>query len=291
MKKSWLVGFLFLATSLCYGVAEAFQAGDSFIISSMSRDIDPDMCLETWIAYRQEAELFADRIGSARTTLINPNEQAIVSSAPASPAFVFNVGHSVGDSRFISECDSLSLPATVLPFSDLLFADGCSTLCSTDADTFSTRAKATVGFCDLANPINDPCLQKTLLIERFFLEGLVQGMTVGDAFQWALLENPECQGIFLMAGDSTIKIYIPPAECGSRATEYFHTVQDWPTDGTWCKFGSSEGAPSFPEKGGTSSWTCAESEGGTSVQCSASRGVGKGILSYMPVILSAGKKK
>ena len=287
--KSVFCVFFFLATSFCYGVAEAFQTGDSFIISSTSRDIDPDMCLEGWIAYRQEAELFADRIGSARTTLINPSEQTIVSSAPVNSAFVFNVGHSAGPRKFIAECDGSALLATVLPMSDMLFASGCDTLCSTDVGTFSTRAKATVGFCDLANPINDPCLQKTLPLERSFLEGLVQGMTVGDAFQGALLENPECQGVFLMAGGPTVKLYAPPAECGSRATEYFHTATDWPTGSGWCKFGSSEGA-SFPNKGETSSWTCAESEGGTSVQCPASRGVGKSVLSYMPVILSAGKK-
>lgn len=287
-----LLFFIFM--TLSYGVAVSAEAGNSYIISAIAPDPNTAECSELWWPFKEKAEIFADRIGSPKTVLIGPNEQTILSSVPQGEmSFVFNIGHSAGPEKFISTCDMTRIPATALPTSKILFAFGCSTMDETGPGTFSSTAEATVGFSDLPSPLCYDCLQSQWFFLQWLLDGLANGLTIGEVFYGANVEFPECldTGCARFAGDPTVKIYTPPAECGDRATIYSSHKTDWPPGSVWCKFGSSEDTPSFPKLGESVSWGCDQSENGTSAQCTATRDAKKSVLYYLPVILSAGKNK
>ncbi|HAP73807.1 TPA: hypothetical protein DCZ46_00865 [Candidatus Campbellbacteria bacterium] len=292
MKKIGLLFFIFL--TLSYGVAVSGEVvGNSYIISAVALDPNTSECSELWWPFKQEAELFADKIGSPKTVLVGPDEQTILSSVPEGGAsFVFNAGHSAGPDDFKTTCDTTWIPATALPPSDLLIAYGCTTMNAEGPGTFASTAKAIVGFVDLASPTCLDCLNHSLPFITEILNGLGNGNMVGDAFNNAGLMFPECvdTGCAQLGGDPTVKIYTPPAECGDRATSYATHETEWSSDSVWCKFGSSEETPPFPEPGKSVSWVCIQSDG-TTAQCAATKDARKNISYYMPVILSAGKNR
>lgn len=293
MKNLGLLFFIF-ATLFC-GVATAeAETGNSYIISAIAPDpANTQQCTEVWVAFRQEAELFADRINSPKTVLVGPDEQTILSSVPQGGVdFVFNMGHSAGPRKFISTCDMTRIPATALPQSKVLFAFGCSTMDETGPETFSSTAEATVGFSDLASPTCYDCLQSQWFFLKELLNSLASGLSVGDAFYGAGLAFPECldTGCARFAGDPSVKIYTPPAECGERSVAYPASSKNWPTGTAWCKYGSPDSTPLFPKPGESVSWGCNQSDG-TTAQCTATKEARKSIAYYMPVILSAGKNR
>ncbi|MDD2935139.1 MAG: hypothetical protein PHX25_01560 [Candidatus Pacebacteria bacterium] len=291
MKKVGLLFFIFVTLSC--RVAVSGEVGNSFIISAKGLDPNTSECSDLWWPFRQEAELFADRIGSPKTVLVGPNEQTILSSVPQGGAsFVFNAGHSAGPASFKTTCDDTWIPATALPLSDILIAYGCTTMEDEGPGTFASTTKAMVGFVDLASPACLDCLNHSLPFLTEIFNGLGNGDMIGDAFNNAGLVFPECidTGCAQLGGDPTIKIYTPPAKCGDRANTYASHEKSWPSGSLWCEHGSSDNTPTFPEMGETSSWICAESENGTSVQCSANREKRESVLYYLPAILSAGKK-
>jgi hypothetical protein len=292
VKKIGLLFFIFTTLFCGVTVAEA-ETGNSYIISAITSDPNTQECSEVWVAFRQEAELFANRISSPKTVLVGPDEHTILSSVPQGGAsFVFNVGHTAGASNFISTCDMAMIPATTLPPSDLLVAYGCTTMNDEGPGTFASTAKAIVGFVDLASPACLSCLNHSLPFITEIFNGLGNGDMVGDAFNNAGLMFPECvdTGCSRFGGDPSVKIYTPPAECGNRATTYASHEKDWSAGATWCKFGSPDSTPAFPEPGKSVSWGCDQSDG-TTAQCTADKEARKSISYYMPVILSAGKNR
>jgi len=287
----------FIFVTLSYGVAVSAEVGNSFIVSAMANDPNTRVCSDLWWPFREIAENLTDDIGSPRTTLIGPDEQTIRSSSAVlagTISFVFNIGHSAGPDEFIATCDSVRIPATALPTSDFLFAHGCDTVCETGPEMFASRAKATIGFCELASPECYSCLQSSPSFTQAIADAIAEGLTIGDAFAYAGSLHPECVDSMACArfvGDPTIKIYTPPAECGDRANTYASHEEDWPSSSVWCEHGIPNTLPSFPKEGETSTWTCSEIENDTIVQCSASKEKRKSVMFYLPVILSAGKNK
>lgn len=90
--------------------------------------------------------------------------------------------------------------------------------------------------------------------------------TLATACKW------KCDTGYVKSGNGCVPITVVNGQCGTAdGKTYSYSTTSWGID-TICDSGTSNPAsPSFPDQGATTTWSCVGSNGGSTVDCSASR--------------------